>query len=98
MSDDENDTPPTSRREYPTTPMPTLLDPERDEETSSSRLYDAMLFVFVIVALGNLWTVMSLQNDVNAILAYQQEHIVQYQHMTQLLENMQQVKWQMVPS
>lgn len=100
MSDDEG--PPTGRQ-YPDTPMPTHEEPERDEErtlppTTHSFWNNSILFLFIAIAIGNFWTVMALQTDVNIIIAYQQEHVDQYKHMVDLLENMQQVKWQMVPS
>lgn len=100
MSDDEHEIegPPTGVRRYPETPMPTHEEPERDSPPSSNVFNISILFVFVAIAIGHFWTVMALQADVNIVLAYQQEHVGQFKHMVNLLENMQQVKWQMVPS
>tara|TARA_B110000285_G_scaffold60625_1_gene69606 strand:+ start:23047 stop:23346 length:300 start_codon:yes stop_codon:yes gene_type:complete len=98
MSDEEG--PPTTRR-YPETPMPTHEEPERDEEevpTTISFWNNSILLLFVAITIGHFWTVMALQSDVNIIKVYQQEHVGQYKHIVDLLENMQQVKWQMVPS
>ena len=98
MSDEEG--PPTGRK-YPETPMPTHEEPERDEEeipTRNSFLNNSVVLLFISIAIGHFWTVMALQADVNIIKVYQQEHVGQYKHMVDLLENMQQVKWQMVPS
>lgn len=97
MSDEEG--PPI--RQYPETPMPTHEEPDRDEEeppSTSSFWNNSVLLLLVAIAIGHFWTVMALQTDVNIIKAYQQEHVGQYKHMVDLLENMQQVKWQMVPS
>lgn len=97
MSDEEG--PPIGRK-YPETPMPTHEEPERDDEEvpTSSFWNNSILLLFIAIAFGHFWTVMALQADVNIIMAYQQEHVGQYKHMVDLLENMQQVKWQMVPS
>lgn len=101
MSDD--DAPPTGRQ-YPTTPMPNHEEPERDEEDehvqpqTNNFMNNSFILLFVAIAIGHFWTAMALQTDINIILAYQQEHVGQYKHVVNLLENMQQVKWQMVPS
>jgi len=96
MSDEEG---PPIGRTYPETPMPDHEEPERDEEAPiNSFCNNSILLLFIAIAIGHFWTVMALQADVNIIMAYQQEHVGQYKHMVDLLENMQQVKWQMVPS
>ena len=97
MSDEETEGPPTGVRKYPETPMPQHEEPERDSPQPNV-FNNSILFLFVALALGQFWTVMALQTDINIVLAYQQEHVGQFKHMVNLLENMQQVKWQMVPS
>jgi len=96
MSDEEG--PPTGRQ-YVQTPMPAHEEPERDEDEAPRSCWNnSFLLLFIAIAIGHFWTIMALQTDVNIIMAYQQEHVGQYKHMVDLLENMQQVKWQMVPS
>lgn len=98
MSEDEG--PPMNdetrpQRQYPDTPMPRHEEPFIETE-SNPFFGNAMLLFFVALAVGHFWTVRALQTDVNIVQMYQQEHIEQYKHMVRLLENMQQVKWQMV--
>lgn len=93
MSEDEG---PPVTRQYPVTPMPIHEEPERDEDTQSHFWTNSIIFLVVAIAIG--WALTVLRADVNVIIAYQQEHVGQYKHMIALLENMQQVKWQMVPS
>lgn len=97
MSDEETEGPPVGGRRYPETPMPQHEEPERDSPPQNF-LNNSIVFLVVAIAIGQFLTVMALQTDINIVLAYQQEHVGQFKHMVNLLENMQQVKWQMVPS
>lgn len=109
-----DDTPPQTtglrQRKYPETPMPNAEydedeyeDLPRHEEPESDRkecrLFENLMFiVFVAVTVAHFWTVWTLQTDVNILMQYQKEHVDQYKHIAKLLENMHQVKWQMVPA
>jgi len=100
------------QRKYPETPMPNRDSEEDDEsyddlprheepeeDSAKSRLCEnLMFFIFVAIAIAHFWTVWTLQADVNILMQYQKEHVDQYKHIAKLLENMHQVKWQMVPA
>ena len=99
------------QRKYPETPMPNHDSEEDDEsydelprheepeEDTKSRLCEnVMFFIFVSIAIAHFLTVLTLQADVNILMQYQKEHVYQYKHIAKLLENMHQVKLQMVPA
>jgi len=101
------------QRRYPKTPMPDQgesdddsdsfdelprhEEPERDQKENRV-CENIMFFIFVTIAIAHFWTVWTLQADVNILMQYQKEHVDQYKHIAKLLENMHQVKWQMVPA
>lgn len=100
------------QRQYPETPMPADEYDEDDDayedlprheepegEGKECRPFENFMFVvFVAIAVAHFCTVWTLQTDVNILMQYQKEHVDQYKHIAKLLENMHQVKWQMVPA
>lgn len=101
------------QRRYPNTPMPNQIDQDDDEDSFEdlprheepeddhvkSRLCEnIMFFILVTIAIAYFWTVSTLRTDVNILVQYQKEHVDQYKYISKLLENMHQVKWQMVPA
>jgi len=103
MSDVSDDEGPPTGRQYAPTPMPAHQEPERDDNNDEAPTINifwnnSFLLIIIAIAIGHFGIIMALRADVNMIMAYQQEHVGQYKHMVDLLENMQQVKWQMVPS
>lgn len=83
---------------YPATPMPEHITPELDDTSESSFLLKFGITVFVALVIAHIVTVWNLQTDLNLVLTYQKENKQQYSHIINMLETMQQVKWQMVPS
>lgn len=93
---------------YAETPMPdnNAMDDDtsqadEDQEAiqeSSSFLTQAMTIAVGAMLLAHLWSLWTLRTDINIIMSYQREHVQQYQHIAHLLQNMHQVKWQMIPA
>ncbi len=77
--------------------LPRHEEPE-DDRKESRLCENIMFFIFATITLAHFWTVWTLQADVNILMQYQKEHVDRYKHITKLLENMHQVKWQMVPA
>lgn len=108
MATDDGPPPITSRYpQYAETPMPGNAESagsESDEEydirsDQTSPFYKNAMFVCIIgIFISHLWSMWTLSADVNILMAYQTEHAEQYKHIARLLENMHQVKWQMVPT
>ena len=102
--DDELDTPPeiTSgiSRQYPETPMPNHFadDASEQDESSHSVLGTSMKVLLFAIAIAHLWTVWTLRADMNIVMQFLQEITQQNKHITDLLHNQHQVKWQIVPS
>lgn len=72
---------------------------DNDDHFDQTPLYNKATIVCIIAMfISHLWSVWTLAADVNILMAYQQEHAEQYKHIAHLLENMHQVKWQMVPT
>ena len=91
--------------QYASTPMPTDTgseDGEYEEQATtsygSSFLKNATLICVLALLISHLHSMWTLSTDVNILLAYQKENVEQYKHIAHLLQNMHQVKWQMVPS
>ena len=97
-----------SGRSYPETPMPTQYEEEDDYEGNydeeskhsekSNFFENALKILFVAIAVTHLFTVWTLRADINIIMQYQNELAQQNKHITDLLHNQHQVKWQIVPS
>ena len=95
-----------SGRRYPDTPMPNYPEDEDEEfEDSASdipprnSLFDnAIQVLFIAIAIAHLWTVWTLRADMNIMMQFQKELGQQNKHITDLLHNQHQVKWQIVPS
>lgn len=87
---------------YPDTPMPDDDDDESVQEEfqpETSPFYKKAMFVAIVAMfISHLISMWTLSADVNILMAYQKEHAEQYKHIAHLLENMHQVKWQMVPA
>lgn len=90
---------------YADTPMPDntvvpddISEGEDNAQQSPTLLTQAMTMAIVAMLLAHLWSLWTLRTDINIIMSYQREHVQQYQHIAHLLQNMHQVKWQMVPS
>tara|TARA_B000000441_G_C21578904_1_gene253130 strand:- start:220 stop:564 length:345 start_codon:yes stop_codon:yes gene_type:complete len=92
-------------RRYPDTPMPG--DPEEDSEdysesepdTKETSLFDnALKMVFIAIAITHLWTIWTLRTDLNIMMQFLKEITQQNIHITDLLHNQHQVKWQIVPT
>jgi|TARA_B110000091_G_scaffold122459_1_gene131762 hypothetical protein len=101
------------RQRYPETPMPNHDDDDDDDDDEATlprheqpetdrketrTCENLLFFIFVTVVIAHFWTVWTLQVDVNILMQYQKEHVDQYKHIAKLLEDMHQVKWQMVPA
>ena len=97
-----------SGRQYPETPMPNNYkdDEEYDnndyeEETQNANKLDlfenTLKVLFIAIAVAHLFTVWTLRADINIIMQYQNELAQQNKHITELLHNQHQVKWQIVP-
>lgn len=96
-----------SGRSYPETPMPNQYEEEDDYEenyeeskysTKSNFFENALKVLFIAIAIAHLFTVWTLRADINIIMQYQNELAQQNKHITELLHNQHQVKWQIVPS
>ena len=100
--DDELESPPDSprgNRRYPNTPMPSHFEDDIDDQTETSSYYSrSMLTLFVAIAIAHLWTVWTLRADMNIVMQFLQEITQQNKHITDLLHNQHQVKWQIVPT
>ena len=103
------DTPPSENghrqsRMYPETPMPSHF--ENDYEDTSSEASDnqssifgsSLKILFIAIAIAHLWTVWTLRTDMNITLQFLREITQQNKHITDLLHNQHQVKWQIVPT
>jgi len=99
----------TRYQRYPETPMPANntvdddtseadQDEEASQDSSSSLLTQAMTIAVGAMLIAHIWSLWTLRTDVNIIMSYQREHVQQYQHIAHLLQNMHQVKWQMIPA
>ena len=96
-----------SGRQYPETPMPTQYDNDEDYEeeydeeskqTNKLGLFENTLKVlFIAIAVAHIFTIWTLRADINIIMQYQNELAQQNKHITELLHNQHQVKWQIVP-
>jgi len=101
----------TNGRQYPNTPMPNFQeeDYDYDSDTESAdqpkksdnenSLFDsAIKALFVAIVVAHLWTVWTVRADMNIMMQFQTEIGQQIKHITDLLHNQHQVKWQIVPS
>jgi len=92
------------RSRYPETPMPTHFhddssDTGSDERVESSAVYEtSMKVLFIAIAIAHLWTVWTLSTDMNIMMQFLRELTQQNKHITDLLHNQHQVKWQIVPT
>jgi len=97
---------PLPNRRYPDTPMPSFQDDgyDADSDTESeippkSSLFESAIKVLCIaIAVAHLWTVWTLRADMNIMMQFQKELGQQNKHITDLLHNQHQVKWQIVPT
>jgi hypothetical protein len=90
------------RQRYPDTPMPHDYDEESDEiedtpQPPSKLLEQALLMLFIAIAIAHLWTIWTLRADINIVMQFQQEITHQNKHIAELLHTQHQVKWQIVP-
>jgi hypothetical protein len=96
-------------RQYPNTPMPKYQDDnydadsdddsdtESDRQPKNSLFESAIKVLFIAIAVAHLWTVWTLRADMNIMMQFQNEIGQQNKHITDLLHNQHQVKWQIVP-
>lgn len=101
--DEELDTPPeiTSgiSRQYPATPMPSQFHDDMSEgDDSPTRMGMSVKILIIAIAIAHLWTVWTLRADMNIVMQFLKEITQQNKHVTDLLHNQHQVKWQIVPS
>ena len=92
-------------RQYPNTPIPNFeeddyddLDTESVDQPNNSLFESAIKVLFIAIAIAHLWTVWTLRADMNIMMQFQKEIGQQNKHITDLLHNQHQVKWQIVPS
>ena len=92
-----------SGRQYPDTPMPNFHEYDADSDTDSdsqpnnSLFGNAIKILCIAIAIAHLWTVWTLRADMNIMMQFQKEIGQQNKHITDLLHNQHQVKWQIVP-
>lgn len=101
-------TSPISGRRYPDTPMPNFEEDGYDGDSDTDAEYEkpakhsfyesAIKVLFIAIAIAHLWTVWTLRADMNIMMQFQKEIGQQNKHITDLLHNQHQVKWQIVPS
>ena len=100
-------TSPLPNRRYPDTPMPNFQDDgydadsdteEMDKSLNNSLFESAIKVLFIAIAVAHLWTVWTLRADMNIMMQFQKELGQQNKHITDLLHNQHQVKWQIVPT
>jgi hypothetical protein len=89
-------------RKYPKTPMP-FEDDESEEyeetKTEPTSIFQSALYIlFIAIAIAHLWTVGTMRTDINITMQFLREITQQNKHITDLLHNQHQVKWQIVPS
>ena len=92
-------------RQYPDTPMPNFQEPDYDADSdtdsdsqpNNSLFESAIKMLFIAIAIAHLWTVWTLRADMNIMMQFQKEIGQQNKHITDLLHNQHQVKWQIVP-
>lgn len=91
-----------SGRRYPDTPMPQHFEDDADdedtEEPNTSILGSSLKFVVAVLFITHMWIVWTMRTDMNIILQFLQEITQQNIHMTSVLHNQHQVKWQIVPT
>lgn len=92
-----------SNRQYPRTPMPNQFDDDvsdaGSDESSGSGIWSTSLKVlFIAIAIAHLWTVWTVRTDMNILMQFLREITQQNKHITDLLHNQHQVKWQIVPT
>ncbi|MDA7838955.1 hypothetical protein N9A45_01310 [bacterium] len=88
-------------RMYPETPMPSQFEDDfevEEHDTSQSFFGSSLKVLFIALAVAHLWTVWTMRTDMNITLQFLREITQQNKHMTDLLHNQHQVKWQIVPS
>lgn len=87
-------------RRYPETPMPGDDEgSEPDTGTSANSSFHGALKVLIItIAIAHLWTVWTLRTDMNIIMQFMNEITQQNKHITGVLHNQRQVRWQIVPT
>ena len=100
---DDDDGPPTQMSTEPLNMRarryPETTDHSHTEDLEEPGLFKNMLIIACIaIGLAHVWTMWTLRADVNIIMAYHKENAQQTAHISTLLQNMQQVQWQMVPT
>lgn len=96
---DVEDTTPRLTRQYPQTPMPGDDESEPDTISESGSTFHGALKVLIIaIAIAHLWTVWTLRTDMNIMMQYLNEIAQQNKHITGVLHNQHQVRWQIVPT
>ena len=91
-----------SNRQYPRTPMPADFDDDvsdiGSDESSGPYLEYITKVLFIAIAIAHLWTVWTMRTDMNILMQFLREITQQNKHITDLLHNQHQVKWQIVPT
>jgi|TARA_B110000858_G_scaffold119844_1_gene136931 hypothetical protein len=77
--------------QYPETP-----EHSHQEEEPSTLYTNALTCLCIAIAIAHLCSMWTLRTDINILMEYQKENTQQYAHISTLLQNMQQVRWQMV--
>lgn len=91
-------------RKYPATPMPSHFEDDESEDyevaknESTSIFQSALNVLFIAIAIAHLWTVWTMRTDMNITMQFLREITQQNKHITDLLHNQHQVKWQIVPT
>ena len=91
-------------RQYPETPMPNHFGEDDESETDSEPSAESSFFssslkiVYIAIAITHLWTVWTMRTDMNILMQFLREITQQNKHITDLLHNQHQVKWQIVPT
>ena len=100
----DNDDPPEIHRlsrRYPDTPMPDGYEADSESEEESAEkpkfLEQALMVLFIAIAIAHLWTIWTLRADINIVMQFQQEITHQNKHIAELLHSQHQVKWQIIP-
>jgi len=85
---------------YAETPMPYDADTDSEPDTealSGSMFPNAAVCAMIAILVIHMWTVWTMRADVNIVLAYQKEHVQQYKHIIELLQNMKP-QFQIIPA